>query len=93
MQNVINSFLSKYFDNAINKNKTLLCEFDKFFEFSNNLEKEKRITDGESNEFVNNLSELVEFVIKVVSECPYIEININDKNKNLNVEITRFLVV
>lgn len=44
----------------------------------------KKITMKERNELLINVKETILYVIKVLSECPYININLNNYTKYLN---------
>ncbi len=44
----------------------------------------KKITMRERNELLINVKETILYVIKVLSECPYININLNNYTKYLN---------
>lgn len=45
---------------------------------------DRKITMKERNELLINVKETILYVIKVLSECPYININLNNYTKYLN---------
>lgn len=76
MKNAIYDFLEDYVLNTIEEK-----EESKYYKTIDLLFEQERITKEESNALTMETSGLFFLVIKIISNCPYVEININHKNK------------
>lgn len=76
--NLIFKFLQKYFIEKINNNKNIGDKFNDVFAFSNKLLDNGRITDDELDEILANNNQLIDYVISIISNCPYININLHN---------------
>lgn len=81
MQNIIFEFLYEYYIRKVNDNRQLLDYEHELSKNIDNLFDQNKITNEESDLLTEDMNKTVEFVIKVISNCPFIEININQQNK------------
>lgn len=63
-------YLSQYFEKQIEKNKNLGLQCDSFFEISNKLLVDKKISLNEHDLLCDSYTNLIDFVFKILSTCP-----------------------
>ena len=76
MSNMINEFMRQYFFKNANDTKV-----DSFYGNINNLYRRHKISLEELDNVCNDISNAVEYVIKILSKCPNIEITLKNASK------------
>lgn len=76
--NLIFKFLQKYFIEIIDKNKYIGDKFNDAFVYSSKLFENGKISDNELDEILTNNNQLIDNVISIISNCPYITINLHN---------------
>lgn len=67
-------YLNKYFKELIDNDEFLGRKVDNAFKTANWLLKVNKITDDDSDNLSNDICNVIELVILIISECPYIKI-------------------
>ena len=81
MKNAIYNFLNNYCYEAILNNEELRNKSNTFYKPANDLLDLNRITDEEDCLITENITDYGSFIIELISNCPFVEININQQNK------------
>lgn len=76
--NPIFKYLQKYFTETINEYKNIGNKVDDVFSYANNLFNNNKITDDELDKILENNNQLVDYVISIISSCPYLNINLHN---------------
>lgn len=76
--NPIFKYLQKYFIDTINEYKNIGNKVDESFGFVNNLYDKGVINDDELDVLLSNNNQLVDYVISIISSCPYLNINLHN---------------
>lgn len=82
MNKDIFNYLNQYFEYKVNSTATEIARINKFYKNLDNLFDKKKLTLEEKDLIVEDMSSLIDYVIKKLSECPYLEIHIRKVIKN-----------
>ena len=81
--NQIFKTLLEYFDFATSEIETLKEECEKIYSFPDKLWQDKKISMEEMDYLLYDLSEMIDFTLKIVSICPFVNLTINHDNKDI----------
>ena len=76
MSNMINDFMRQYFLKNANDDKV-----DSFYHNINNLYRRHKISLEELDKVCNDITNAVEYAIKIISKCPNIEVILKNASK------------
>lgn len=86
---VIKEFLTKYFYNVLDKNNSIANKCNAFYDTANELHDLKKISLEENELLVESISNMIYFIIDIISKCPGLSIEINNKYKNSDYSLLR----
>lgn len=78
--NKILLFLRDYFADIVDKYDDVGLQLDSYYAFIEDLYRSKKITFNECDTITDNICELIDFVLYVISNCPNVELHIDKKN-------------
>lgn len=86
---IIKEFLTKYFYNVLDKNNSITTKCNAFYDTANELYDLKKISLEENELLVESISNMIYFIIDIISKCPGLSIEISNKYKNSDYSLLR----
>lgn len=82
MNKDIYTFLYEYFEKTTNSTNRQIANVNKYFNNVNRFEKEGLISGSQKDLIIEDMCCLVGYALKIISDCPYLEIHLRKIYKN-----------
>ena len=83
MNRDIYDYLYHYFDKTTNSTDKQRENLNKHFKTINRLLNENILSDGLADLLIDDMCKVMQYVLKIISDCPYLEIHIRKVYKNI----------